>query len=634
MKISIITVCLNSAKTIRKALVSAKVQSYKQIEVIIIDGVSTDGTLNIVSEFSEIISTVVSEKDKGIYDAMNKGISLASGDIIFFLNSDDAFFDSDVLTDVVARFEESPSIDLLYGNVIYEDGKKHTKRTYSHINRHTLQFESLCHQAVFARRSLFDKVGLFNLKFKTNADYDWLIKVFRSGANCVWFDRIVSVFSLGGMHGQNPTFLAQEHKTVRLQYMSKTKLFIGDMIRRVRHRFHRHFKPYPLGVAPLDNQIPRLRIILLSHGFQAEYELGFANGLARNGVEVTLIGSDTTLKDRLEASVKLLNFRGSQDPARPSWKKVLGMLRYWLICYGYILFHRNTAVHVIGMFYGNPWVAIVESWLTRLLSRCYILTIHNILPHDQHTQLNAKLNGIVFKAANECVVHTRPMCNALYQDYSISLNKIHMIEHGIDKITLSSETSRTAGRTLYGVKDDNPLILIFGNILYYKGVDILIQAFNLLADNIPARLLIVGRCNNLTLKQELLSMIEASNFRSRIIWHDGFLPDDEVVSTFHAADVLVMPYRHIYQSGVIFMSFATGLRTVVTNVGVLSDYIEKDFGRVVPVENPILLASAIQDLLDNPKPSQDYFESLAKPYLWINTVRPLLTTYVNPMDNL
>ena len=312
MKISIITVCLNSAQFIRNALQSVREQSYKNIEMIIIDGVSTDETLKIVSEFSDIVTKVVSEKDKGIYDAMNKGVSLASGDIIFFLNSDDAFYDLDVLADVVAKFKHNSTIDLLYGNVIYDNNGKLTKRTYSHINRRTLVFESLCHQAVFARLSLFQKVGKFNLKFRTNADYDWLIRVFRSGANCVWFDRVVSVFSLGGMHSQVPVFLANEHKLVRLQYMTKPKLFSGDLLRRIRHRWHRHFKQYPLGVAPLDNQTSKLRIILLPHGFQAEYELGFANGLARNGVNVTLIGSDTTLISRLEPSVKLLNLRGSR----------------------------------------------------------------------------------------------------------------------------------------------------------------------------------------------------------------------------------------------------------------------------------------------------------------------------------
>ena len=252
LKASIVTVCLNSAKTIRKALDSVRNQTFENIEVIIVDGVSTDETLQIVAEYSDIVSILVSEKDKGIYDAMNKAAMLATGDFVFFLNSDDAFYDINVLADVADYFEQTPSIDLLYGNVVFDNHGELTKRTYSHINKRTLEFESLCHQSVFARRSLFNNVGLFNLSFKTNADYDWLIRVFRSGAYCIWYDRIISLFSLGGMHGQNPALLAQEHKTVRLQYMSKTKLFLGDIVRRFRHRYHRHFKPYPLGGAPLE----------------------------------------------------------------------------------------------------------------------------------------------------------------------------------------------------------------------------------------------------------------------------------------------------------------------------------------------------------------------------------------------
>jgi len=304
-------------------------------------------------------------------------------------------------------------------------------------------------------------------------------------------------------------------------------------------------------------------------------------------------------------------------------------LKYWSSCYGFILFHRNTSVHVIGTFYGNPWIAIIESWLTRLLSRYYILTIHNILPHDQHTKRNAKLNGVVFKAANQCVVHAKSMCTSLHQNYSISLDKINFIEHGMDQIILSNASSRNAGRAFYGINDNQPLILIFGNILHYKGVDILIQAFNILANLNSSRLLIVGRCNNLALKHELKDIVNISIYRERIIWFDGFLPDEQVANTFHAADVLVMPYRHIYQSGVIFMALATGLRTVVSDVGVLRNYIEKDFGLVVPVENPFALANAIQELLDKPKLSIDYFEGLAKPYLWKNTIKPLLSLYSN-----
>ena len=246
-------VCLNSVKTIRNSLESIRVQTFKNIEVVIVDGVSFDETLQIVAEYNDIVTTVVSEKDKGIYDAMNKGVALATGDVVFFLNSDDVFYDSTVLVDVAKKFAQIPSIDLIYGNVVFDNNSKLTKRIYSHINRRTLEFESLCHQVVFARRSLFDKVGFFNLKFKTNADYDWLIRVFKSGATCIWFNRTISLFRLGGAHAQDPLLLAHEHEAVRLQYMSKCKLFFGDIIRRVRHRWYRHMMAYPLGVAPLED---------------------------------------------------------------------------------------------------------------------------------------------------------------------------------------------------------------------------------------------------------------------------------------------------------------------------------------------------------------------------------------------
>lgn len=252
MKVSVITVCLNSEKTIRNALDSVRLQTYKNIELIIVDGVSTDETLQIIAEYSDIVSTVISEKDNGIYDAMNKGVKLVTGDVVFFLNSDDSFYDSNVIVDVVHSFEQDSTIDILYGNVIFQNNSKLTKRIYSHINKCTIEFESLCHQVVFARRALFNKVGEFNLKFKTNADYDWLIRVFRSGAKCLWFNRTISLFSLGGMHTQDPYFLAQEHKAVRLQYMSKAKLYLGDIVRRIRHRWHRHFMAYPLGESALD----------------------------------------------------------------------------------------------------------------------------------------------------------------------------------------------------------------------------------------------------------------------------------------------------------------------------------------------------------------------------------------------
>ena len=118
MRISVITVVHNNVENIKDAIDSVHGQTYKNIEHIIIDGLSTDGTVEIVKSYGKKINKFITEKDKGIYDAMNKGITLASGDIIGILNSDDIYFDDNVLEDVVNVFKEKQS-DSIYGDLIY-----------------------------------------------------------------------------------------------------------------------------------------------------------------------------------------------------------------------------------------------------------------------------------------------------------------------------------------------------------------------------------------------------------------------------------------------------------------------------------------------------------------------------------
>ena len=133
-------------------------------------------------------------------------------------------------------------------------------------------------------------------------------------------------------------------------------------------------------------------VILLSHGFQPEYEAGFANGLARNGVRVILIGSDMTLCSRIEPKVEIVNLRGSQDPRRPIWKKSINIIRYWVSCFSFLLSHRGMPVHVIGIFSTRHlWISLIEAWLIKWVSGSYILTVHNLLPHDRHTVINARV---------------------------------------------------------------------------------------------------------------------------------------------------------------------------------------------------------------------------------------------------
>lgn len=253
MKFSIVTVCWNSAAVLSRAMESLRVQTCRDYEWVVVDGASTDSTMEVVRSFDAAPVVSVSEPDKGIYDAMNKGVQMAQGEYVFFLNSDDALHDPDVLADMAHAMDMQPDADLLYGNVVYTYPDRRVLRTFAHIDSHSLLVEDLCHQAAFARRSLFDRVGTFDCRFRINADYDWFIRVFQSGAHTCWIDRRVALFSVGGAHVQDVRKLAYERRQVRLQYMTPFALWWGDVLRRIRHRYHRHFKAHPLGQIPVES---------------------------------------------------------------------------------------------------------------------------------------------------------------------------------------------------------------------------------------------------------------------------------------------------------------------------------------------------------------------------------------------
>lgn len=179
MKISIITVCLNAEDTIENTFLSVINQTYKNIELIVIDGASKDRTIEIISKYTQKISHFISEPDKGIYDAMNKGILLATGDFIIFMNANDEFFDNFVLEKVVKTLTENPEVKFLFGDVqcTSKDNEICKLRTFEHIkNNYSLMLDNLCHQSIFYHRSLFEKFGIFSLEYPICADWEFNIR--------------------------------------------------------------------------------------------------------------------------------------------------------------------------------------------------------------------------------------------------------------------------------------------------------------------------------------------------------------------------------------------------------------------------------------------------------------------------
>lgn len=189
MKFSVITVCLNSEKTIEKTIESVLNQQGIELEYIIIDGCSTDQTVEIIKRYESRISYWCSEPDGGIYEAMNKGIAAATGDVISFINSNDWYAD-DALRSVQGKMLEG-DFDLVCGKVArVRDGV--AEGTSTRPKEETdLYYKMFCpHPGIFARRTVFSRFGAFDPQYRICADYDWLLRVYNKGVHIVYIDAI------------------------------------------------------------------------------------------------------------------------------------------------------------------------------------------------------------------------------------------------------------------------------------------------------------------------------------------------------------------------------------------------------------------------------------------------------------
>lgn len=185
-KFSIITVTYNAGKVLEDTIQSVITQTYKNVEYIIVDGKSTDGTMDIVNRYREHIHTIVSEPDNGLYDAMNKGINLATGDYLCFLNAGDELHEDDTLQLIVHSLNGEKELpDVIYGETAIVDEEGHFLRmrrlsTPEHLTWKSFQHGMLvCHQAFMPRRDLAVK---YNLKYRFSADFDWCIRIMKKSS--------------------------------------------------------------------------------------------------------------------------------------------------------------------------------------------------------------------------------------------------------------------------------------------------------------------------------------------------------------------------------------------------------------------------------------------------------------------
>jgi len=200
-KISVIIVVFNGADTLPQAIESVLGQTYNNVELIVVDGGSTDGTLDILRKYKANNFIWISEPDNGIYDAMNKGIKMAMGDWIYFLGADDTFRNKNLLKEIF-NGEKKIDCDFLYGNV-YSLALK--KKYDGEFDEDKILFQNICHQSIFYKREIHEKIGFYNVRYKTFADWDFNIRCFYNPQiKRKYLDIIIANFAAGGLGTSEP----------------------------------------------------------------------------------------------------------------------------------------------------------------------------------------------------------------------------------------------------------------------------------------------------------------------------------------------------------------------------------------------------------------------------------------------
>jgi len=203
MRVSIITICYNSEATIRETIASVLSQSYSDIEYIIVDGASKDSTCEIVRSFGDKISIFVSEPDKGIYDAMNKGVKLATGDVIGILNSDDFYADANVISDIVSIFKNTGAQGV-YADLVYVDRENINKvtRTWKSGNYEEGKFLfgwMPPHPTFFVKREVYEAYGHYTTELRSSSDYEFMLRVIHKEKISIgYLPRVITKMRVGG----------------------------------------------------------------------------------------------------------------------------------------------------------------------------------------------------------------------------------------------------------------------------------------------------------------------------------------------------------------------------------------------------------------------------------------------------
>jgi glycosyltransferase involved in cell wall biosynthesis len=351
------------------------------------------------------------------------------------------------------------------------------------------------------------------------------------------------------------------------------------------------------------HQVPQITVALLTGGGDRPYAYGLATELMARGIGLDLIGSDDLDSPVFHGKqgVNYLNLRGDQRSEASLTKKITRVLLFYLRLIRYAATAKPEIFHIL---WNNKFQFFDRTLLTlyyKLLGKKIILTVHNVnanVRDSRDSALNRRTLRFQYQHADHIFVHTQEMKAELSKEYGVSESRVTVIPFGINNSVPNTSLSPDQAKEMLGLRKDEKAILFFGNIAPYKGLEYLVSAYqDIAARRSDFKLIIAGRPKGFEKYwADVHERIQADVQSGRILLRKEYISDEETEVFFKAADVLALPYRYIYQSGVLFLGYSFGLPVLAADVGSLKEEIvDGETGFVFKPEDPVDLARAIED---------------------------------------
>lgn len=351
-----------------------------------------------------------------------------------------------------------------------------------------------------------------------------------------------------------------------------------------------------------------MNVSVLNGTGQPDYLYGLISGLHKtpvNKIEILDIDLSSPLFNEFD-NVEFHKVFDYQPPKAPYFKRLKNIVLYYYLQLKHIVVVKPRIVHFQWLDRYYLIDRIILPGVARAFGHKVILTVHNVNAQKRDNKdslYNMFTLSILYRLCNHLVVHTHQSKIELVKDFRVKEEKISIIKHGMNNRVSSENLTQQEARNRLAIEFDRKVVLFFGNIDYYKGLDLLIGSLEkitlpLLKD---LTVIIAGNSKSTAYINQIKLQLEQSSLKNQIITHIHYIQDEDIEKYFMAADCIVLPYRNIYQSGVIFMAYNFGLPILATKVGNFeNDIISGETGFLIEASDPAIIAQAIEGYFDSP----------------------------------